>query len=137
MRTEMTLYDEMGITADTDNRPGLVARCLKRSGASFRKLFNNIPNLAGDRESTARADTASSVLPTEETRPEYQDLALKLRDAPDGESPDEEKPADVRCLQEAVDKIICRGKEKMASARSQEEIIMGFMADLYKIKSLL
>jgi hypothetical protein len=133
----MTLYDEMGTSADVDNRPGLISRCLKRSGASFRKLFNNIPNLAGDRGPAAHDDTASGNLPTEETRPGYQDLALKLRDEPDWELPDGEKPVDVRYLQETVAKIVCRGKEKMANARSQEEIVMAFMADLYKIKSLL
>jgi len=122
---------------DADNRPGLIARCLKRSGASFKKLLNNIPNLAGDREIRAHYGTSSGAAPIGETQPEYHALALKLRGVPDGESPDEEKPVDVRCLQEAVAKIVCRGKEKMANARSQEEIIMGFMADLYKIKSLL
>jgi hypothetical protein len=133
----MTLGDKIGITSDVDNRPGLISRCLKRSGASFRKLFNNIPNLAVDREPAAHDDTAPGDLPTEETRTEYQDLALKLKDGPDWELLNGEKPADVRHLQETVAEIVCRGKEKMASARSQEEIVMAFMADLYKIKSLL
>ena len=138
MRTEeTTIYDEMSIKADIDNQPGLIVRCLKRSGASFRKLFNAIPNLAGDSAPAAREDTASGVLPAEGARPEYQDLALKLRDAQNRELPDGEKPLDVRCLQETVAKIVCRGKEKMANAGSQEEIVMAFMADLYKIKSLL
>ena len=133
----MTLYDKKGITKDANDPPGLISRCLKRSGTSFKKLFNNIPNLANDSEPKVLYGTKSGAAPMEEVRPEYHDLALILRDEQELELLDGEKPANLRHLQEVVDKIVCQGKEKMTNARSQEEIVMAFTADIYKIKSLL
>ena len=137
LKVEMTLYSEKGIMKDANSWSGLISRYLRRSRTSFQKWFNNVPNLATGSETGVHYEIKSGVEKLEEPQLGYHGLLIKLRDEQDLGLPDEEKPRSVRHLQEAVDKIVCRGKEKMADAHSQEEIIMGFMADIYKIKSLL
>ena len=118
---------------DANSWPDLISRYLKRSKTSLEKWFNGIPNLATAGNKGVPDDTNSGAREVvgldHELR--YHDLLVKLQ----GDY--SRVPRSVQQLQEIVNDIVCERKEKMANAHSKEEILMEFMAGLYKIKSLL
>jgi len=135
----VTLHREEGIMKDANSWPDLISRYLKRSKTSFEKWFNGIPNLATAGNKGVPDDTNSGarevVALDHELR--YHDLLVKLQGDYSRVQRGREIPRSVQQLQEIVNDIVCERKEKMANAHSREEILMEFMAGLYKIKSLL
>ena len=132
-----TLHPEEGIMKDASSGPVLVSRYLKRSMASFGKWFNSIPNLAASGETSLPRKVKPVVTKILEAGLDYHDLLLKLQGKQYGNLPEGERPASVQQLEEAVNRIVAEGKKNMASAHSREELLLGFMDGIYKIKTLL
>jgi hypothetical protein len=122
---------------DANSQPHLISRYLRRSRASFKKLFNIIPNLAPGGDKGVHRNTKATTGEAAKPEQTYQDLLAKLQRDHNGVPRAIERPRSVQQLQEVVNDIVRERKQKMANANSKEEILLEFVGGLYKIKSLL
>ena len=118
------------------NWTGVVSRCLEHSKTPFKRLFNSLPNLATDDTTPADHEIETGNNSQEHIEQWYGELMKRLRGEPYQESP-KEKPKSLPQLQEAVRETVDEVKDRLAKARNQEELSLGFISGLYKIKSLL
>ena len=122
---------------DANSWPGLISRYFRHPRNSIEKWFSSIPNLAPNGDRVKPHDINHGAREAVEPEQRYHDQMLRLQGNHLGMPQETERPKNGRQLQEAVNNIVCQGKEKMASARSKEEILLEFIDSLYKIKSLL
>jgi hypothetical protein len=118
------------------NWTDVVSRCLEHSRTPFKKLFNSLPNLATDDTIPANHDIRAGNGSQEQIEQWYSELLKRLR-GEHYQEPPKEKPKSLPQLHEAVRETVDEVKERLAKARNQEELSLGFIHGLYKIKSLL
>ncbi|MBN1862521.1 MAG: hypothetical protein JW790_02630 [Dehalococcoidales bacterium] len=121
----------------TSSLPGLISRCLRYPRISFERWFSSIPNLAADGDGAKPRSTNHDTPKAAEPGQRYQELRLKLQGNSSPTPQETERLQNGHQLQEAVSDIVRQGKQRMASARSREEVLLEFIDGLYKIKSLL